>query len=47
MEIQKLWQGIKVKDCETCNDENCKGRLDYDNLCANVNYLKKYAEENY
>ena len=47
MEIKKLWQGIKVGECETCENEECKGRLKYDDLCANVNYLKEYGEKNF
>ena len=47
MEILKLWQGIKTSKCETCKNEDCRGRLVYDNLCSNVNYLKEYGERNY
>ena len=47
MEIKKLWGGIKTKDCETCNKEDCNGRLNYESLCANINYLKEYDEKNY
>lgn len=46
MEIKKLWQGYRFPSCENCKKE-CQGHLDYDNLCANLNYLKEYAEKNY
>jgi len=47
MDITKLWKGINVRDCETCKDEDCKGKLNYGDLCANVNYLEEYGEKNY
>jgi|GEM_PF-2197378 len=47
MEIEKLWEGIKTKDCTTCNNEDCNGRLNYNSLCANINYLKEYGEKNF
>ena len=47
MEIKKLLSGIKVGNCETCKNENCNGKLNYDSLCSNVNYLKEYGEQNY
>lgn len=46
MDISKLWDGYRFPDCDTC-DRNCNGRLDYDNLCSNLNYLKEYGEKNY
>ncbi len=46
MEIKKLWQGYRFPKCEGCK-KDCQGHLDYDNLCANLNYLKEYAEKNY
>lgn len=46
MEIKKLWQGYRFPNCESCKKE-CQGHLDYDNWCANLNYLKEYAEKNY
>lgn len=46
MELKKIWQGYSFPRCENCNKE-CQGHLDYENLCANVNYLKEYAEKNY
>lgn len=46
MEIEKLWQGYKFQNCENCK-KDCQGHLNYDNLCANLNYLKEYAEKNY
>ena len=45
--IEKLWSGYNFSDCDDCNNEGCKGRLDYDNLCSNLNYLKKYGQKNY
>ena len=45
--VEKLWLGLgKFPECETCGKE-CKGRLDYNDLCNNVNYLKSYAEKNF
>lgn len=46
MDIKSLWKDYKFPNCETCS-HNCQGRLDYDNLCSNLNYLKEYGEENY
>ena len=46
MEIKKLWEKYKFPNCDNC-EKDCKGRLDYNNLCANLNYLKEYAEYNY
>ena len=46
MKIETIWQGIKTNKCENCNKE-CNGKLKYDDLCANVNYLKEYGEKNY
>lgn len=46
MDIKKLWQGYRFPNCESCKND-CQGHLDYDNLCANLNYLKEYAEKNY
>jgi len=46
MKIQELWQGIKTGNCETCG-KDCKGKLNYGELCANIKYLKDYAEKNY
>ncbi len=46
MQIKKIWEGYKFPKCKNCK-KNCKGHLDYENLCANVNYLKEYAERNY
>ena len=44
--LKKLWENFNFLNCETCKKE-CNGRLDYDNLCSNLNYLKEYAEKNY
>lgn len=46
MEIRKLWQSYNFPKCENCQ-KDCQGRLDYNNLCSNLNYLNKYAESNY
>ncbi|MBR2220595.1 MAG: hypothetical protein IJ975_00465 [Clostridia bacterium] len=46
MNIEKLWLGFKFPDCEECK-QDCQGRLGYNNLCSNLNYLKKYGEKNY
>lgn len=46
MEIKKLWEGYKFPSCENCK-KDCQGHLDYDNLCANLNYFKEYVEKNY
>lgn len=46
MKIEKLWENYKFPTCEKCK-KDCSGRLNYDNLCSNLNYLKKYAENNY
>ena len=46
MNIKKLWQGYRFPNCENCK-KDCQGYLDYNNLCANLNYLKEYAEKNY
>lgn len=46
MDIKKLWQGYRFPACGSCK-KDCQGHLDYDNLCANLNYLKEYAEKNY
>lgn len=46
MKFEKLWHGYRFPKCENCNKE-CNGRLDYENLCSNLNYLKEYAEKNY
>ena len=47
VQVEKLWEGIKVNECGNCKNEKCEGRLCYDNLCSNVNYLKMYGRENY
>lgn len=47
MEIEKLWKGIKVGDCEICKNKECKGHLEYNNLCANAKYLREYGEKNF
>jgi hypothetical protein len=45
--FEKLWTGLgKFPECEIC-DKDCKGLLDYNDLCGNVNYLKNYAEKNF
>lgn len=46
MVIKELWEGYKFPKCENCK-KDCRGHLDYNNLCANINYLKEYAEKNY
>lgn len=46
MDFSKLWSGYKFPTCENCK-KDCKGHLDYDNLCSNLNYLNEYAEKNY
>lgn len=46
MNIEKLWLGFKFPDCQECK-QDCQGRLGYNNLCSNLNYLKKYGEKNY
>ena len=46
MNIKKLWQGYRFPNCENCK-KDCQGHLDYNNLRANLNYLKEYAEKNY
>jgi hypothetical protein len=45
--IAKLWSGYRFNDCDDCSKDDCKGRLDYDNLCSNLNYLKQYGQKNY
>jgi hypothetical protein len=45
--IEKLWSGYNFNNCDDCDNEGCKGRLDYDNLCSNLNYLKQYGQKNY
>jgi SAM-dependent methyltransferase len=45
--FNELTKGIKVGNCKTCKNEDCKGYLAYDNLCANVKYLIEYAEQNF
>ena len=45
--IDKLWNSYNFNDCDDCDSEGCKGRLDYDNLCSNLNYLKQYGQKNY
>lgn len=46
MNIKKLWNGFRFPKCENCKND-CEGRLSYNNLCSNVNYLKEYGEKNY
>ncbi len=46
MNIENLWECYKFPRCENCQ-KDCKGHLDYQNLCANLNYLKEYGEKNY
>ena len=46
MKIEDLWKGYNYPKCENCK-KDCSGRLDYDNLCSNINYLKEYAVKNY
>ncbi len=46
MNIENLWEGYKFPYCNACKHK-CKGHLDYNNLCANLNYLKDYAIKNY
>ncbi len=45
MKIEKLWTGLDYPKCDNCEQE-CKGHLDYKNLCSNVNYLREYGEKN-
>ncbi len=46
MNIENLWKCYKFPRCENCK-KDCKGHLDYQNLCANLNYLKEYGKKNY
>lgn len=46
MKLNKLWIGYRFPSCENCK-KDCKGHLDYNDLCSNLNYLKEYAEKNY
>lgn len=46
MQISKLWETYKFPKCEQCK-KDCAGRLNYDNLCSNLNYLYEYGEKNY
>ena len=46
MEIKELWKDYTFPKCENCQ-KDCQGRLDYNNLCSNLNYLNEYAESNY
>jgi hypothetical protein len=45
--IETLWSGYRFNNCDNCNHEECKGRLDYNNLCSNLNYLKEYGVKNF
>jgi len=47
MEIKKLWQDLPIGDCDICENDKCKGHLDYDSICANVKYLNEYGEKNF
>lgn len=46
MHIKDILQRFSFPVCEKCH-RNCKGRLDYNNLCSNYNYIKEYGERNY
>ena len=45
--LEKLWEGFKANECENCTNNACEGRLNYDDLCSNINYLRKYGKQNY
>lgn len=46
MDIKILWKNYKFPSCDNCK-KDCNGRLNYNNLCSNINYLKEYGEKNY
>ena len=46
MDFTKLWENFDFPNCENCKND-CRGHLDYNNLCANLNYLRDYAQKNY
>lgn len=46
MRISELWEDFKFPKCETCK-KNCRGHLNYSNLCSNLNYLYEYGEKNF
>lgn len=48
VEVGKLLEGFgKFPECETCKRKDCKGKLDYNDLCGNINYLRMYGKANY
>lgn len=47
LKVEKLWRGLTKKDCKACANGECEGRLNYDSLCSNIEYLKEYGEKNY
>jgi hypothetical protein len=47
MDIKKIWEVGNYPTCGECTKEECKGKLKYDDLCSNINYLREYGERNF